>query len=222
MVEPTEGVLAFEPVAEASRHGELRLSLRASVLDIGLAGLAIETGTRLTPQHSMCLGLQGADGTVLELAGRVVWCFFHGTVAAPGGEQEPVYRAGIEFEDVLTPVAERLLAFLEGHAQVTRETRMFGRFRVANAGPVALHSSTGFRALGFDAVAGTVRVEAGLGLEPVPGGAGALRLHDKGSELGVTVIDARRVATSGSWELDLALEDPSPVALATLRERLRI
>jgi len=203
--------------AAAKEHGEIRLLLRGLVLDIGLAGLALETGTRLTPQRPMSLRLDTSEGA-LALKGRVVWCFFHGTATASGGEQVPVYRAGIEFQDVLTPIAEQLLEFLEAHAQVTGETRMFGRFRVANAGPVAVHSESTFRILEVDGESGVVKVEAELGLEPAPGCETRLRLVDGGDEIAATVADVERVPSSSLWRLDLALETAPAPLLARLRE----
>jgi len=220
MEEAAESTPATGAAEPRATHGELRLSLTATVLDVGLAGLALESGTRLTPQGSLTLGLDAADGGGLEIEGRVVWCFFHGTAMADNGEQVPVYRAGVEFQDVLTPVAERLLAFLEGRALVTGETRLFGRFRVANAGPVELRSTSRFQAVGLDAASGNLRIETALSLEPVPGATGVLRLLGEEDDFDrVTVVDARRLPASAVWALELALDDRSPAALALLRER---
>ncbi len=142
------------------------------------------------------------------MRGRVVWCFFHGTTTAETGEQVPVYRAGIEFSDVLTPLAEKLLGFLEQHAQVNGETRMFGRFRVANAGPVAVHSTAECKIL--EVASDAVTVEAALGLEPAPGSQATLRLAALDHDLTSTVIDAVRAPRSDSWTLKLALDDAEP------------
>jgi len=210
--EPTEATVQNPP-----EHGSIRLLLRGVVLDIGLAGLALETGTRLTPQRPMGLRLNTPDGA-LTLKGRVVWCFFHGTTTADGGEQVPVYRAGIEFYDVLTPIAEQLLEFLDAHAQVTGETRMFGRFRVANAGPVSVHSESRLSIVAVDAESGTVTVEAELGLEPAPGCESRLRLDSGDLELTATVADTERVPSSGRWRLHLALENATATVLGRLRD----
>jgi hypothetical protein len=194
-------------------HGELVLSLHARVLDIGLAGLAIETDTRLTPQHALGMRI-GTSVDELELSGKVVWCFFHGTATAPTGEQLPVYRAGIEFSDVLTPRASELIRFLEAHAVVTMETRLFGRFRLDEAGPVSVHSKAPFRITAVGA--NEVEVETQLGLEPTAGAQAALRLAGEGDSLLATVADLAR-QTGDLWRLLLRFDGPQPQAVARAR-----
>lgn len=123
-------------------HGNLIVSLDGKVLDISVAGMAIETHSRLAPHHRISLRLRKGP-ELLELAGRVVWCFLQGTRANERGETVPVYRAGIEFSDVLSDLARDLLGFLEAHAIVTLETRIFGRFRLEESS-VAVSSSAEF------------------------------------------------------------------------------
>jgi hypothetical protein len=123
-------------------HGSLIVSLDGKVLDISVAGMAIETHSRLAPHHRISLRLcKGPE--LLQLEGRVVWCFLQGTRATERGETVPVYRAGIEFADVLSDLARDLLGFLEAHAIVTLETRIFGRFRLEESS-VSVSSSAEF------------------------------------------------------------------------------
>jgi hypothetical protein len=202
------------PPGAAGAHGRLRLDLQATVLDIGLSGIAIESDTRLTPQGTLELRLASADEEI-ALLGRVVWCFFHGTASAPAGEQVPVYRAGIEFSDVLTPRAAALVQFLEANAAVSGETRLFGRFRLPEAGPVTICSDTPFRLVGLDG--GTATVETELGLEPFAGSPVTLRLEDHAAPLRATVADARRSGDGReSWQVTLLLDAPDPEALSRL------
>jgi hypothetical protein len=197
-------------VAAESSDGEIQVSLHAKVLDIGLAGLAIETGTRLSPQHSLGMRMGSTVGD-LELSGIVVWCFFHGTAAVASGEQEPVYRAGIEFSDVLTQKATDLLRFLEAHAVVTLETRLFGRFRLEEAGPVSLHSTAPFRvsALRGDAL----ELETDLGVEPAVGSSVRVRLANGGGAVAATVTEIARAADRESWRLLVSFDEPQPELL---------
>jgi hypothetical protein len=123
-------------------YGNLVISLAGRVLDISVAGMAIETHSRLAPQHRLSLRLRRGP-ELLQLEGRVVWCFLQGTRAGEAGETLPVYRAGIEFANVLTDSSRDLLAFLESHAVVTLETRIFGRFRLEES-EVSVSSSTEF------------------------------------------------------------------------------
>ncbi|MGH7337243.1 MAG: hypothetical protein ACREI7_06685 [Myxococcota bacterium] len=187
-------------------HGEIQVSLHAKVLDIGLAVLAIETGTRLAPQHSLGMRM-GSNGGELALSGYVVWCFFHGTAAAPSGEQQPVYRAGIEFSDVLTQRATDLLRFLEAHAVVTMETRLFGRFRLEEAGPVSLHSTAPFQVTALQGDA--LEIECDLGLEPAVGEAARVRLGTA-EAVAATITELARPSQGDSWRLLLTFDEPQP------------
>jgi hypothetical protein len=199
------------PTAPAApSDGEIQVSLHAKVLDIGLAGLAIETGTRLTPQHSLGLRM-GSNGGELALSGYVVWCFFHGTAAGPSGDQHPVYRAGIEFSDVLTQRATDLLRFLEAHAVVTMETRLFGRFRLEEAGPVSLHSTAPFK---VSAVRGdALEIESDLGLEPTVGAPILVSLPKDSETVTARITEAAHAADGESWRLLLGFDDAQPELL---------
>jgi hypothetical protein len=196
-------------------HGNLVVSLDGAILDISLSGMAVETNSRLAPQRELSLRL-GNGGRTLELTGRVVWCFLHGTRALPSGEQVPVYRAGIQFQNVLSGQAKQLLGFLEAHAIVTLETRLFGRFRIGDSDPVEVSSSAEFRVLELDAAGLTV--ESALGLEPRTGCEVELLLDDSTLTARTTVIEAQRVATEGdeTWRIRLEfveLADPAREAL---------
>lgn len=213
----TETPIPAAPKEGAKEHGEIVLSLRATVLDIGISGLAIETDTRLVPQHAIGMRIGSTRGN-LDLTGRVAWCFFHGTATASGGEQMPIYRAGIEFGNVLTPSASELLRFLEANAVVTIETRLFGRFRLEESGPVAVHSTAPFRFVELQGQ--SLVVEARLGLEPSAGSQAALRIEgDTGSWL-ATITDLGRSADGEAWRMTLAFDEPPAVLLARARELL--
>lgn len=198
----------------ATDHGELVLVLEASALDIGLSGLAIETDTRLAPQCLVRLRIREQRGEI-EVRGRVVWCFFHGTAEGGGGEPLPVYRAGIEFTDVLTPVAEALVRFLESHALVDGgETRLFGRFRLGDANAVRVELGSPFRLAGLED--GEASVEARLAVDAAPGT--RVRLVPRGPHGGGAPIEghvtdlARDDARREIWRLRLALDEPAAAA----------
>ncbi|GMU66560.1 MAG: hypothetical protein AMXMBFR36_28340 [Acidobacteriota bacterium] len=182
-------------------HGSLVVSLDGTVLDISLSGLAVETHTRLSPQRRLSLRL--GDGTrTLRLDGHVVWCFLHGTRAGSDGEQLPVYRAGVQFEDVLSLQARELVDFLEQHAIVTLETRLFGRFRIAETDAVEVSSAAEFRVVELDAEGLTV--ETTLGLEPRSGCEVELQLDGSTLTAPTSVVEARRIeGGDGSWRLRL-------------------
>lgn len=183
------------------RHGSLIVSLDGTVLDISLSGLAVETHTRLSPHRRLSLRL-GDGSRMLRLDGHVVWCFLHGTRSMPSGEQLPVYRAGIQFEDVLSVQARELVDFLEQHAIVTLETRLFGRFRIAETDAVEVSSAAEFRVVELDAEGLTV--ETTLGLEPRSGCEVELQLDGSTLTAPTSVVEAHRLESSeGGWQLRL-------------------
>lgn len=201
-------------VTSPGPHGELALALDAVVLDVGLAGVAIESETRLAPERKLVVRL-GAAADSLELPGRVVWCFFHGTVPAASGEQRPVYRAGIEFADLLTPSARRLVAFLERQVEPGGETRLFGRFPVARSQGIRIETAAPFRCVEFEG--DRVDVDVELGVEPATGQSATLTPRSGGAALHATVAAVERGEHPDAWRLRLDLARGEPSARAALR-----
>jgi hypothetical protein len=201
-------------VTSPGPHGELALALDAIVLDVGLAGLAIESAYRLAPERHLVVRLVDAQGD-LALPSRVVWCFFHGTVPAASGEQRPVYRAGVEFADLLTPAAQRLVAFLERQVEPNRETRLFGRFPLTRSQEVRIEAAGAFRCLEFDA--DRVTVDADVGVEPAVGQSATLLPRTGGPALTATVAATQRGETLDRWRLTLDIGGAEPGARAALR-----
>jgi hypothetical protein len=202
------------PDAPLRRPLQLTLAVNAGLLDLGLAGLAIETETRLGTETPVEIEL-GSLGGPTTPRGRVVWCFFHGTSTAATGEQIPVYRAGIEFADVLTPLASELVRLLETRATVAGDSRLFGRFRVPHSTRVVVR--WGGEANLLEVRGGSVRVAVAFALEPAPGTAAELRLADAGAPIGATVLDVSRGEKPGSWHLELAVDAGDAPTLARLR-----
>jgi hypothetical protein len=198
-------------------QGRMVVGIDAAVLDIGLAGIAVETETRLPPQRNVALrlrdeGQRGSDE--LAVRGRTVWCFFHGTAEGSAGEPLPVYRAGIEFTDVLTPVAESLVRFLEGHALAeSGESRLFGRFRLAGSERVRIESESPFRLLALEA--GVAELECGLLIEVAPGTPARLVLGEGALEGHLTDL-ARAADRPDRWRVRVAFD-----SIAEAESRLR-
>jgi hypothetical protein len=200
--------------AHARRPLQLRLAIDAGLLDLGLAGLAIETETRLSTETTVEIELDSV-GARAPLRGRVVWCFFHGTSAAATGEQVPVYRAGIEFSDVLTPLASDLVRLLESGLALQGDSRLFGRFRVHQ--PTRVVVRWGGEATLLEVSGGSVRVEVAFAVEAAPGTAAELRLADGGEPIRAAVLDVTRGEAPGVWRLELALDGGDGPTLARLR-----
>ncbi|HSM13399.1 MAG TPA: PilZ domain-containing protein [Thermoanaerobaculia bacterium] len=187
-------------------HGNLVVALDGTVLDISLSGMAVETNTRLAPHRPLTLRLGNTDHA-MQLTGKVVWCFLHGTRSMASGEQVPVYRAGIQFENVLSPQARRLLDFLEAHAIVTLETRLFGRFRIAEADPVEVSSSAEFKVV--ELTPQGLTVETGVGLETGNACEVELQLDGTKIEARTRVLESKRVADreQETWLVRLEFEE---------------
>lgn len=199
-------------------HGQLILSLDGKVLDIGIAGMAIETQSRLAPHHRISLRLRKGS-ELLMLQGRVVWCFLQGTRTNDQGETLPVYRAGIEFADVLTEGSRELLSFLESHAIVTLETRIFGRFRLEESS-VAVSSSAEFevRTINLHGMA----VETSLAVEPGVGCDVELRLEPRTLTTHARIVTSQPIAGSeGLYEVALEFDRMDAEEAELLRAVIR-
>jgi hypothetical protein len=199
--------------------GALEMSLDGTVLDISVSGMAIETQGRLAPRRPITLRLHHPD-EVVKIEGRVVWCFLQATRNDGHGESRPLYRAGIQFENILQPAAKKLASFLASHAIVSSETRLFGRFHVPDDGGVDMTSEADFRLLSHSESGLTV--ETMLALEPKPGTAVDLRFSEPLIEGRAQVVTIRRkLPTDNSpFEIELSwlsLSDESRNALAALR-----
>lgn len=201
------------------QDGALEISLDGTVLDISISGMAIETPSRLAPRRFITLHLHHVAGEV-TIAGRVVWCFLQGTNTAADGESRPLYRAGIQFENVLQPQARTLADFLSNHAIVSSETRLFGRFRVPDEGGVDVTSESEFRVIELSE-SGLV-VETSLAVEPKAGAAVDLRLLRPPISGRARVLESRREQSGedspSRVELEwLSLSEEARSALAKLR-----
>lgn len=110
--------------------GSLRLSVDAKVLNMSLDGMALETRSWLAPGRRYSFKLH-EDGEEVRLEGEVVWSNLVRTARDERGEAAPIYRAGVEFGDILSDTARRVRDFIEHNAVVKLEsTRLFGRFRM--------------------------------------------------------------------------------------------
>ena len=198
--------------------GALEISLDGSVLDISVSGMAIETQGRLSPRRPIILRLHHPD-EVVKIEGQVVWCFLQGTRNDGDGENRPVYRAGIQFENILQPAAKKLASFLASHAIVSSETRLFGRFHVPDDGGVDMTSEAAFRVLTQSARGLTV--ETMLAVEPRPGTSVDVRFAEPSIRGRAQVVTSRRKLPTDNSPFEIELEwltlsDESRAALAAL------
>lgn len=132
-------------------RGSLRLSMDATILNLSVDGMALETNSWLSVGRKYSFKLRRNGGDDILLGGEVVWCNLVRTARDASGETLPVYRAGIKFDDVLSETAREVRSFIEQNAVVRLDsTRLFGRFRIPEKGAdVALEQDFEVRKISF-------------------------------------------------------------------------
>lgn len=123
------------PVSDV--QGTLLFSVPVTVLNMSLTGMAMETTSRLQIGRRYTLKIK-QDQEYLTLSGTVTWCSLGKTRKTETGEVVPVYRAGVQFQEVLTERAAEILQFLEKNAVIELEKRLFGRFTLPSPEEVDL------------------------------------------------------------------------------------
>ncbi len=111
-------------------QGTLHFNTEARVLNVSLAGVALETTLPIRVGRTYTVTLRHDDDSVVSLSAAVVWCHLQGTRKNPAGESLPVYAAGLSFTDTLTASAAQLVDFLRRAAIITVGQRVTGRFRI--------------------------------------------------------------------------------------------
>jgi hypothetical protein len=125
-------------------RGTLHFNTEARIVNISLAGVALESSLPVRLGRSYSLTLHRDSEETLRLSGTVAWCQLREVRKNKLGESEPVYAAGLSFTDTLTEKAGSLVRFLERSAIVTVGQRVTGRFRLAGEQTVALNSDYEF------------------------------------------------------------------------------
>jgi c-di-GMP-binding flagellar brake protein YcgR len=124
--------------------GKLLFTTDARVLDMSLDGMAIETLNPLKVGRKYTLRLE-EHGYDIPVCGTVVWCSLVKTIRNASGDVQPIYRAGVHFEDLLTTRARDLRQFISENAVISLENRLFGRFRIAPRQSAGLSLEADFR-----------------------------------------------------------------------------
>ncbi|GBD99842.1 PilZ domain protein [bacterium BMS3Abin07] len=109
--------------------GSLLFTIDVNVMNMSLDGMAVESRKRLDVGRKYLLKIVHNDKK-LKLSANVVWCNLIKSVKTDQGAIEPIYRAGLEFEDVISDTAKDLIKFLEKNVVIKLENRLFGRFKV--------------------------------------------------------------------------------------------
>lgn len=122
--------------------GSLLFRTQVQVVNISVTGMAIELNERLDVDRQYHIRFEH-EGVDLSMTGKVVWCHLGPTVRQEAGKK-PFYKAGIEFEKVLSLQADEVLRFMEQKAEMLLEQRVFGRFQFRSDSVVDLNSQYDF------------------------------------------------------------------------------
>jgi hypothetical protein len=121
-------------------EGTFLFNLDVNVLNLSLAGMAVETSHRLDVGRRYAFRIRH-DNQVVKLHGTVAWSALLSTRRISEEDISPVYHAGIHFEDVLTDSARDLKQLIDENVVLDLQQRLFGRFKMA-AGTTTARLST--------------------------------------------------------------------------------
>jgi hypothetical protein len=147
-------VRKIDPLASSTRRGPrysvedvqgtLHFNTEARVLNVSLAGVALETSLPVRVGRSYTVTLRHDDEETISLSATVVWCHLQGTRRSHLGESLPIYAAGLAFDDTLTENASQLIRFLQRAAIITVGQRVTGRFRFKDEKLISLKTEYDF------------------------------------------------------------------------------
>jgi hypothetical protein len=105
-------------------RGNMLFASDVGIINLSLGGAAIEADRRLNIGREYTLNLESSYETV-SVRGKVVWSVISGRKGRPGAGDIPVYRAGLQFLDVLNHHSRELLDFLDKN-RISEGARMRG------------------------------------------------------------------------------------------------
>jgi len=111
-------------------EGTFLANMRVNVLNLSLAGMAMETTHPLHVGKRYSFRIDRLEEPV-NVTGTVAWCVLRSTRPTRDGEAVPVYHAGVHFGDVITDTAQELRQLIEHNVVLSLDKRVFGRFRLA-------------------------------------------------------------------------------------------
>jgi hypothetical protein len=122
--------------------GAFVVRIDVTVINLSAAGMAIETDNTLVVGRNYAFRIH-QDGVNVDLNGRVMWCVL-GKSRRASGDFAPVFRAGIQFEDVLSETTLKLQQLLEASAILDPTPQIFGRFVADVTGTIDVESQASF------------------------------------------------------------------------------
>jgi len=86
------------PIRKAEARAETVIEAQAQVSDLSMLGIGVKTPKRLQ-SGSTCLVSINSNDSLMILRGTAVWERFAGWSVKPGGQADPLFSAGIRFDD---------------------------------------------------------------------------------------------------------------------------
>ena len=203
-------------------QGTVVLKSDARVVNMSVAGMTLETNHGLRMGRPLSVTM-GDSARAMRITGTIVRCQMVGTRIVSAGEVEPVFRAGLHLEGMLTDRAEELLGFMRDHARIEVERRVFGRFKLYEGQSVTVESEHPFQVVTLS-LSG-MRVESKRA--PDPGGRVEVDLDLHGSVVHagarVVAVDSAPVAENEppAQLIDLEFAAMADSERSTLEEFIR-
>lgn len=190
--------------------GTIHSQTNGRVLNLSIAGMAVETEARLN------VGELYRIGSPMNQDGRVVWCHFRPRGSGPG-ESVPAFQSGIEFSATMSENATQILDFIDRVGNAGASRRVFGRFDIGDA-EVPISSSHPCSILAIEGDAMTVEAD----LLPSLDTQFALDVEGHGERLSCQVIGIHPLSSAESVEpaSRLRLRVHPPEDLTVLRAAL--
>ncbi len=105
-------------------HAKTLFATEVDILNIGFGGACISGTRRLSIGGEYVLKIEG-KGSPITLNCTVVWEKLSGSIKKPGGESVPIYRAGLQFKESISPMLNKLLDFI-GENAAEKDKRLKG------------------------------------------------------------------------------------------------
>ena len=112
-------------------RGGMILASRVDILNLSLSGASIECDRRLNLGSKYAFKFKDPKRAI-TIEGTVVWSILGRSAKTECGENVPLYRAGVQFSDVLTDKARTLIDLIDSHKKID-ESRLSGRFGIKPA-----------------------------------------------------------------------------------------
>ena len=160
-------------------RGRLLLTTTATIINMSLTGMAVESTTNLRVGRSYTLALTHGDRSGPALTGTVVWCHLKATRPSDSGETAAVYEAGIQFAGMLSEKASELVTFLRTTAILTMQDRLTGRFFVDSNESVDLNAEYEFVVRMLSAAGMLIEAD----ISPAPSSVYEMRVTLAGTEI---------------------------------------